>query len=159
MREFQMNVATTSSTKDDLTWRKLWKLDVQPRVRVFWWRVLKGILPDYATLARRHVRDHSTCPVCKSTSKSLYHAPVECTHAQLFWTATKDAFNLKLPNLHLETLAEEVLSEVHFPNLDREMAISLMASIWDSRNKWSHDDHGFDPKTTVEFISETLVLL
>jgi hypothetical protein len=39
------------------------------------------------------------------------------------------------------------------------MAISLMASIWDSRNKWSHDDHGFDPKTTVEFISETLVLL
>jgi hypothetical protein len=27
------------------------------------------------------------------------------------------------------------------------MAISLMASIWNSRNDWCHDDHGFDPKT------------
>jgi ribonuclease HI len=159
LREAQGNVATTSSAKDGLIWRKLWKLDVQPRVRVFWWRVLKGILPDYATLARRHVRVQSTCPVCKSTSESLYHALVECTHAQLFWTAAKDAFNLKLPNLHPETWAEDVLTEVSFQNLDREMAISLMASIWDSRNKWSHDDHGFDPKSTVEFISETLVLL
>jgi hypothetical protein len=39
------------------------------------------------------------------------------------------------------------------------MAISLMASILDSRKKWSHNDHGFDPKTTVDYISGTLVLL
>jgi hypothetical protein len=35
------------------------------------------------------------------------------------------------------------------------MAISLMASIWNSRNDWSHDDHGFDPKTIGEFILDS----
>jgi hypothetical protein len=24
------------------------------------------------------------------------------------------------------------------------MTISIMASIWDSRNRWSHDDEGYD---------------
>jgi hypothetical protein len=73
-----------STRRNDEKWRRLWKLDVLPRVRVFWWRVLKGILPNYATLTRRHVRNHGTYLVCKSTSKTLHHALIECGHAKLF---------------------------------------------------------------------------
>jgi hypothetical protein len=39
-----------SIMQEEEKWKRLWKLDVLPRVRVFWWRVLKGILPDFATL-------------------------------------------------------------------------------------------------------------
>jgi hypothetical protein len=68
--------------QNDDKWKRLWKRNVLLRVRVFWWRVLKGILPDYATLTRRHVRVHSTCSVCNSTSKTIYHAMMECRHAK-----------------------------------------------------------------------------
>ena len=47
-----------SNMQNDDKWKRLWKLNVLPRVQVFWWWVLKGILPDYATLTRRHVRVH-----------------------------------------------------------------------------------------------------
>jgi hypothetical protein len=157
--ELQGGGATTSAVGDESKWKKLWKLDVQPRVRVFWWRVLKGILPDYATLARRHVKEQSTCPVCLSTSETLLHALVECSHAQQFWSAAKDVFNLKLPRLHPITWAADILCEDSFENLDREMTISIMAQIWDSRNKWSHDDQGYNPKITVGFVAETLALM
>jgi hypothetical protein len=43
---------SSSSNNDSEVWKKLWKLPVVPKVRVFWWRVLRGILPDYRTLSR-----------------------------------------------------------------------------------------------------------
>uniref|UniRef100_A0ACD5Y1Z1 Uncharacterized protein n=1 Tax=Avena sativa TaxID=4498 RepID=A0ACD5Y1Z1_AVESA len=79
--------------------------------------------------------------------------------ADVLERAARDALNLKLPRLHPITWAEDILSECSFTDMDREMTISIMANIWDSRNKWSHDDQGFEPKATVEYISETLGLL
>jgi hypothetical protein len=87
------------------------------------------------------------------------HALVECSHAQLFWTAAKDAFNLKLPRLHPVTWAEDILCESSFDSLDRNMTISIMAAIWDSRNKWSHDDSGYSPVKAVDNIAETLAFI
>ena len=42
--------ATGTSGNDQQLWKALWKLNVIPKVRVFWWRVLRGILPDESTL-------------------------------------------------------------------------------------------------------------
>jgi hypothetical protein len=42
----------SSSDNDTDVWKRLWRLPVVPKVRVFWWRVLRGILPDYGTLSR-----------------------------------------------------------------------------------------------------------
>jgi hypothetical protein len=61
--------------------KKLWKLPVVPKVRVFWWRVLRGILP---TLSRRHIMDNSTCALCKSESESVMHALIDCSYAKAF---------------------------------------------------------------------------
>ena len=74
----------SSNMRKDEKWKRLWKLDVLPRVRSFWWRVLRGILPVYATLTRRHVKVNSTCPVCKSASENMIHAMIECGHAKQF---------------------------------------------------------------------------
>jgi hypothetical protein len=34
--------------------------------------------------------------------------------------------------------------------------ISIMSAIWDSRNRWTHDDMGYVPSKTVEAIAETM---
>ena len=46
---------TSTSTTDEQMWKSLWKLNVVPKVRVFWWRVLRGILPVENTLKHRHI--------------------------------------------------------------------------------------------------------
>jgi hypothetical protein len=42
--------ATGSSISEKQIWERLWKLQVVPKVRVFWWQVLRGILPVKRTL-------------------------------------------------------------------------------------------------------------
>jgi hypothetical protein len=130
--------ASTSTTGDEEKWRRVQKLDVLLRIRAFWWRVLLGILPDYATLTKRHVRVQSTCSVCKSAPATLVHALLECSHARQFWSAAKDVFHLKLPLLHPDTWAEDILCDAVFAKWECGIIISIMAAIWDSQNKWAH---------------------
>jgi hypothetical protein len=37
--------ALLPSSSDDWQWKAVWKMPVPPKVRVFWWRVLKEFLP------------------------------------------------------------------------------------------------------------------
>jgi hypothetical protein len=94
-------------------WKKLWKIRVVPKVRTFWWRVLKGFMPDYATLSRCHIKEEIIYGICKSTTEDVKHALIECSHAKLFWEAAKEILNLKLPRLHpmhgLRTLSVRAL--------------------------------------------------
>jgi hypothetical protein len=34
-------------------WRKLWKLKIPPKIRIFWWRVIQNFLPTKMELCRR----------------------------------------------------------------------------------------------------------
>ena len=44
-----------ASSSGNITWTRIWKLSVPPKVRVFWWRVVNGFLPTRGVLHRRHV--------------------------------------------------------------------------------------------------------
>jgi hypothetical protein len=50
---------TETSTSEKQLWTVLWKLNVMPKVRDYWWRVLRGILPVEATLKHRHISQTS----------------------------------------------------------------------------------------------------
>ena len=38
--------AAGASNANEQLWNRLWKLNVVPKIRVFWWRVIRGILPN-----------------------------------------------------------------------------------------------------------------
>jgi hypothetical protein len=71
-----------SSTNDEPTWKSLWKLKVMPKIRVFWWRVVKNLLPCAAELRRRHIKEISVCMLCGNDNETLFHALIECEHAR-----------------------------------------------------------------------------
>jgi hypothetical protein len=48
-------------SSDDKDWKILWKFEVPPKVRVFWWRVLHGFLPARQVLYRRHIERIANC--------------------------------------------------------------------------------------------------
>jgi hypothetical protein len=36
-------------------WKKLWKMRIPPKVRNYWWRVIKGFIPCRSVLEARHI--------------------------------------------------------------------------------------------------------
>ena len=148
-----------SSMSDRPMWIALWKLKVIPRVRVFWWRVLRGILPDYATLQHRHIRTTAVCDLCKASVEDLRHALINCSHAKLFWAAARDFLGLKLPRLHPATWARDVLMDEIIQDQDRCKIIMVMHAIWSDRNRWTHDKVGYDPVQAVKTVRDDLLML
>ncbi|CAH9145169.1 unnamed protein product [Cuscuta epithymum] len=151
------NNPSSSLGSEEELWKNLWKLMVTPKVRVFWWRVLRRILPDYGTLSRRHIMDISTCGLCKAGTETLLHALVECNHARLFCNAAEEVLFIKLPRLHQATWAADILCNSRFDDKDRPKIISVMHSIWLSQNKWTHSEAGYIPAKAMEYVQELLL--
>jgi hypothetical protein len=90
---------TETSSNEQQMWSALWKLKVVPKVRVFWWRVIRGI-PDECTLKRRHIKEMSRCNVCLAMDEDLMHALIKCSHARSFWDEALTWLDISLPPLH-----------------------------------------------------------
>lgn len=50
----EQNMAEQGTSSDD-SWKRIWKLDVPPKVKVFWWRVIHEFLPAKHVLHKRHI--------------------------------------------------------------------------------------------------------
>ena len=83
-------------------WRKLWKMQVPPKVKNFWWRVIKAYIPCRAVLKGRHIEKLSFCKSC-GRNEIIKHAMFECTWAKLFWNEIQVATSVKLPVLHSDS--------------------------------------------------------
>ena len=145
----------TSSTNKQL-WSAICKIHVVPKVRVFWWRVLRGILPDCSTLKHRYIKPIGCCDICLATDEDLMHALISCSHAKQFLIVAKDRFDLQLPRVHPLTWARDIVLDPMFTDDTRCKIITIMHAIWTSRNKWTHEQEGYDPVQALKWILETL---
>jgi hypothetical protein len=109
------------------------------------------------TLSRRHIRDNDTCGIFKAASEGLKHTLMECTHAQMFWDAAKEILNIKHPRPHPQTCAKDIICDSSITEEDMPKLITIMYSIWLSRNNWTYGEKGFDPNTAMEFVWDTLM--
>lgn len=109
----RISEGTSRSYEKD--WKALWKLKVLPKIRVFWWRVAKGMLPCFGELRRRHIKTEANCPMCGCEEETLYHSLLKCDHARKFWDAGRFHFDIKTPNLHPSSGSMDMLN----PNLER----------------------------------------
>lgn len=114
----------------EASWKALWRLQVMPKIRIFWWRVMKNLLPSCGEMRRRHMKETSNCPLCGHEMETLFHALVECDHARMFWSMAKEHFGLKVPNLHPATWTEDILDHKVVSKRDAAVAISIMWTIW-----------------------------
>ena len=89
----------------------------------------------------------------------MLHALVWCSHAQAFWNEAQSWFSFRLPRLHPDTWARDILCDAQFTNQRRAAIISIMWSIWHSRNRLTHDREGVNPAFSVRRVKEDLALL
>jgi hypothetical protein len=156
LREGLPEPSGSSSDGDANTWKSLWGLQVMPKIRVFWWRVVKNMLPCASELHRRHIKDLSGCPLCGHVEESLYHALIDCEHAKSFWRVAQEFFELKLPRLHPHTWSKDILDREIVSKKDAAVAVSVMWTIWGSRNSYNHGEVKYQPLRSIELVDELI---
>lgn len=75
-------------------WKKLWKLEVPLKVRVFGWKVIKNGLPTRGNRCYRHLDQASVCEVCGVEPEDAFHAIITCPHATGLRHAMRDHWEL-----------------------------------------------------------------
>jgi hypothetical protein len=115
-------------------WKVLQKLQIPPKLRIFWWRVINGFLPSKVELQRRHVIQESHCEMCGNPQANLYHVVVECPWARCFWEEVRVVTWRKLPELHPRTWAKDLVCS------QEEAALFMCGgwSLWNNRNAHNH---------------------
>ena len=69
----------------EFDWRKtVWNLKIAPKVKMFTWKSLKGILPTGEVLLGRHINVNPACKRCRN-SESINHLIFHCPFAREVW--------------------------------------------------------------------------
>lgn len=89
-------------------WKKLWRMNVLPKVHNFWWRVIKRFIPCRARLKERHLERIMFCQSC-GRDETIMHALFECTWTHLFWKELKAATSVKILELHPNSWAIDII--------------------------------------------------
>ena len=53
--------------------KKLWKLSIPGKVKIFAWRALHGCVPCHMILVNKHIMNAVNCPVCQTKAKAIKH--------------------------------------------------------------------------------------
>ena len=70
-------------------WKKVWSLNIPPKVRTFMWRACLDVLPTKANLAQRKVRIDTRCSLCCQQNETTCHISWECPLARNVWALVR----------------------------------------------------------------------
>lgn len=73
----------------DFNWQLLWELPLPPKLEVFLWRCLQGILPTQSNLNLRNWSPSLYCPCCCYVEESIDHVILQCPCAIDVWMVVK----------------------------------------------------------------------
>lgn len=72
-QEEASKLSEAGSSSDRLLWKRLWRVNVPPKIRIFWWRAVNNFLPTKLELHRRHVEQEAFCETCGAEGETLFH--------------------------------------------------------------------------------------
>ena len=81
----QQRVEHSGMMVDRGIWRKLWRLNVPPKMRMFVWRACLNILPTRDNLHRRKININPRCEICYKHLEFTAHLLWECPLEQNVW--------------------------------------------------------------------------
>lgn len=76
-----------SNAVDNGVWKRLWKLSIPGKIKIYGWRILNGLIPCKGILLNRHVVDSVECPLCQSGVEDIKHMMFTCNRAKAVWSS------------------------------------------------------------------------
>ncbi|CAN1186841.1 Putative ribonuclease H protein At1g65750 [Linum perenne] len=124
-----LQVFRPSSLYDECFWKKIWNLPVQPKLRIFLWKIFRGVLPIRDNLAKKFTIQ-SKCPVCLEEVESNEHLFMKYIMARKL---------ARLINLQIDTFEHDCVaySGRKLFKMDQRIQIRVVLMwwrLWKSRN-------------------------
>ncbi|KAH6763321.1 hypothetical protein C2S52_020754 [Perilla frutescens var. hirtella] len=143
----------SSSSYNSTDWRWFWKLSIPPRIKIFIWKCMRGVLPTNTNLAKKGIVLDHTCVRCSLSEESPEHAPRDCPWVNFFWKICVLRLQRTLTSLSLQEWILEIIhnKEEDFLNV---FAVHLWI-IWYSRNKLVFDQINMDYLTCLSMALST----
>nr|XP_027118368.1 uncharacterized protein LOC113735569 [Coffea arabica] len=142
------DVASGSNGSVQDIWPRLWKLNIPNKVKIFLWRICKGILPTSSTLNSRGVHLDPMCLLCKTPVEDVTHLFLCCPVAVQAWALSFLTLKIRLDS------AKQVSSWL--PGLlnllkkqDMELVAIILWNLWLNRNGALFDGSYRDPLSLV----------
>jgi hypothetical protein len=101
---FEERAAPSNAAQDEGSWKKLWKVRVPSKLRIFAWRLARSSLPTGAERVRRHMADSIVCPICNAAADDWRHSLLTCNMAASVWAMREDDLVLLFFLTKLKTL-------------------------------------------------------
>jgi len=133
---------SSSGVRASVFWRILWKLEVPPKVRSFWWRVINKFIPCRGILKKKHMEHIAFCKTCGAEEETIFHAFFECTWARIFWEELKKITSIKIPRLHPDSWATDMIEGKMIKEADACILLCGCWAIWTERNAVWHGEGG-----------------
>ena len=133
---------------DKPTWKKLWTLNVPPKVRTFMWRACSKNLPIRDNLCRRKVHVTKVCGLCQQKPKTIGHILWECPLAKNVWALVKG----KIQKWSNEARDFFLLFGFMVQSLDQrdlKLWATVAWSIWNAWNKVYFEQKQTHPRTIL----------
>ena len=70
---------------DKHIWKWLWSSNIQPKVKLFGWKIVHNGVPTRVNLARRGMQVDKVCPRCGEEDETLEHMLLYCGDSQRAW--------------------------------------------------------------------------
>ena len=136
----------SSAREHGITWRKIWKLNVPPKVRTFLWRACSNYLPTRDNLSRRKIQVEATCEFCRQEPEIVAHILWKCLFVRNVWAlgsgnvqkCSNEVVDFFLRFKHMQETLEP-------PELDRwaitawsiwNDEIAIISSMFSDRQRW-----------------------
>lgn len=84
---------TLYSLPSSSAWFKLWHLHVPAKVKNFLWRAMANVLPTTNNLLQCRVEVQASCPICHTSSETVFYVLVTCHFARACWISSVLGFN------------------------------------------------------------------
>ncbi|CAL2270238.1 unnamed protein product [Prunus armeniaca] len=130
IKRAQPNKIESSHQVDKQVWKCIWECKTLPKIKLFMWHAVHGIVPTFASLFKGKLSPSPLCPLCHDFPESVEHVLFLCPWARKVWYASSLSFK---PD------------DQAFSFLEKQWILSLASilcwSIWKARCSFTYDHH------------------
>ena len=140
----------TTATPWEFSW--IWTLDVMPKLKIFLWQLCHASLPTRGILLKGGLQIDPLCPHCLSDIEDMEHLFLGCPSVSQVWRLAADHHWIThSPPQSSIPIVPRWLAGLHSScsRMSLERTVSLLWSIWKTRNNSVFRSEPCDPITTL----------
>lgn len=88
-----------STQPNEAWWLKLWCLSLPPKLRIFFWRACRDLIPTPANLASMFISTCASCPLCFVGIATTSHCFIFCPMVKYVWKQSLFWVHVKTLNM------------------------------------------------------------